>query len=117
MVQTYELKNDTQSFASIDANAVIVNMNWWNHKQLPFIFAHELGHIMNCDHDDAILSQYSCLNRLYEKQADNYAIDLLIPTYVKDKGSEQTNVDEFMQKFQIPKSLKDLCYEELKIFN
>lgn len=111
---TDKLHEYTQSFTDVRSKSIIINGNWHKQKQLPFVIAHEISHALECDQNDAILSFSTLLTPKYEQKANINAIKLLIPFYADDKDLYEINVDEFMQLFVIPDSLKDVCIKELK---
>ncbi|KRK56932.1 ImmA/IrrE family metallo-endopeptidase [Fructilactobacillus fructivorans] len=111
---TDKLHQNTQSFADVRSRSIVINANWQPRKQLPFIIAHEISHIMQCDQDDAILSFTTLLSPKYEQKANVNAIKLLIPFYADNKEIDQINLEEFMELFAIPDSLRDVCFTEIK---
>lgn len=78
---------------------ILVNMQWHNKKELPFMVAHELGHIMN----EQPCSQYSSNTLLLkaERAADNFAIGLLIK-YCQEDNISFNDPYNFMEQFAIP---------------
>ncbi|WP_395320370.1 ImmA/IrrE family metallo-endopeptidase [Fructilactobacillus frigidiflavus] len=114
VVYTDRLLPQTQSFADIETRSIIINANEPNQRQLPLIIAHEISHLLQCDKNDANLSFSTLLNTKYEQKANINAIKLLIPFYIEDKEIYQINLEEFMELFAIPNSLKDVCIRELQ---
>ncbi|USS88078.1 ImmA/IrrE family metallo-endopeptidase [Fructilactobacillus hinvesii] len=114
VVYTDKLMPETKSFADIPTRSIVINANEPNQRQLPLIIAHEISHVVQCDTNDAQLNFSTVLKPHYEQKANIGAIDLLIPFYVEDKELDQINVDEFMQLFAIPSSLRDICITEMK---
>ncbi|CAK1255044.1 ImmA/IrrE family metallo-endopeptidase [Fructobacillus cardui] len=113
VVYTSALKCHTQSFADIESRAIVINSNWHRPNQLPFVIAHEISHLLQCSSGDAKLSATTLLNTRYEREANYQAIDLLVPFYVNDKEQDQVNLYEFMNLFEIPNFLEDVCYKAL----
>ncbi|WP_054691145.1 ImmA/IrrE family metallo-endopeptidase [Fructilactobacillus florum] len=106
----------TPSVADTESKSIIINMNCKNQQQLPFIIAHEISHILNCDQSDAKLCFSTLLNTKYEFKANCGAIELLVPYYLNSLDNyEQANLDDFMKMFAIPVDMQDIC--KCKIIN
>lgn len=84
----------------IPANLVIVNNKWQNKLEVPFIFAHEIGHIFTgvpCSYHASITN-----NIKEENEANKFAINLL-RKYCKYNDIHFDNYYNFAQIFCIPK--------------
>lgn len=110
-----ELSPYTPSLAKTDDRTVIVNMNWHDRKQIPLQFAHELGHIINGDESYHPL-YFSFLQSDYkvELSANRFAIEKLLPYYLKDKEADSINFNDFMTMFSIPEHLENIVQQEIK---
>ncbi len=93
---------------------IIVNTNWWNESEIPFMAAHELGHYINGDkgvmYYDTQSQPHDAINRdddaFKEHQADLYGLNL-IWDYASSHGYTCEEPGEFMQQFGIPERLHD----------
>lgn len=85
---TEQLAPDFPSCAC--GHKVLINMNWHNKWEIPFSFAHELGHLIN--HDPGINYYHSpTVHMKSEFEANKTAIDILINYCQKNElqtGSE-----------------------------
>lgn len=78
---------------------IIINANWYNKNELPFIFAHELGHIMlgHC--------KYPCQSPTWtikqEHEADVFATSLLWD-YARNTEFTERTFQQFLSSFSIP---------------
>ncbi|WP_341780456.1 ImmA/IrrE family metallo-endopeptidase [Levilactobacillus sp. HBUAS70063] len=105
-VLSSDLSNYTPSSSRPDNRIVLINMNWHDQKEIPFQFAHELGHVMNEDEGILYYSSFSNKSK-YERGANMTALDILIPIYLSATGYTVDNVFPFMKQFSIPASLSD----------
>lgn len=113
----YQLPPDFPSFFTIrnGQKTLIINLNWSNKKELPFMVAHELSHAFTCDKDDIEMYKKSIQRNKYEYKANMKAVKMLIPFYIDELDEpEQININNFMKIFKIPNDLYDVCCDELK---
>lgn len=83
---------------------IIINTNWYDHIQIPYTIAHEIGHVQN---NDAGVLYFTPTKTRFESAADRYAVRLLVPMYHSDVEPEFANVHRFMSALHIP-----ACMEE-----
>lgn len=101
MVMTHELGDHTPSASRPDNKMIVINLNWYDKREIPFQMAHELGHVIN--QDEGILYYSSFSNRSsYERAANMTGLDILIPIYVDVTGYSCDNISPFMEQFGIP---------------
>lgn len=91
---------------------VIVNTNWHNQAEVPFSFAHELGHIINGDtgiryYDSETIKDKS------EHEANIFGIDLLIQ-FCNAHELFFDNSLKFCEVFGIPTNLEYIANLKLK---
>ena len=104
-------KPEYSSLADKSKRLIIINTNWKNKKELPFVIGHEIGHIMA---GDPGLSYY-CGTTLTpnERRADLFSLNLIF-----DYAARQYDCfDEpgiFMSQFGIPYRMKDDTYKLFK---
>ena len=91
---------------------IIINTNWHNSNEVPFSFAHEIGHIMN---GDTGIRYYvsSTIRDKSEYQANLYGIGLLID-FCKSRDYEFDNAYNFCECFGIPASLEYIASLKLR---
>lgn len=105
-VLTSKLNSHTPSSSRPDNHIVLINMNWHKSNEIPFQFAHELGHVLN--EDEGILYYSSFSNKTkYERAANMTGLDILIPIYIDVTGYTYDNILPFMNQFGIPSGLQD----------
>ncbi|AQW21762.1 hypothetical protein PL11_007470 [Lentilactobacillus curieae] len=104
------MRSDYVPTSSYLMKLVIINMNWDPKTQIPFQFAHEMGHIINGDSDVVTVSTTTIRE---ENSADKFAIDLLIE-YAKLNEIPTYNAVKFTELFGIPTRLEGLVGNELK---
>lgn len=102
---TKQLNPDTPSLADVKDGHVIINMNWSNQSEIPFIFAHEIGHVL-CGH-----VTYSPKNEI---EANKTAIGILIK-YCWENNINISNPIRFCEEFGIPLRLNYLIRGVIKI--
>lgn len=91
---------------------VIINTNWHNQAEVPFSFAHELGHVINNDtgiryYDSETIKDKS------EHQANIFGIDLLIK-FCEAQGLFFNNSLTFCETFGIPTNLEYIASLKLR---
>ncbi|SPS04296.1 ImmA/IrrE family metallo-endopeptidase [Latilactobacillus sakei] len=114
LIMTRELSPDTTSFADINNNRIVFNLNYRNQKQLAFQLAHELAHFENGDKSNGLLYFTPRKNKV-EFNANVGAIKMLAPYYVDGKDSSQINIYDFMDCFAIPSHLEPAIEKELML--
>lgn len=91
-------------------NLMVINLNWHNQSELPFIIGHEIGHFILGDKGILYYSSFSGQNS-EEKSADLYSLNLLYD-YACRRGQYFEEPGQFMQMYGIPskmaKATKDL---------
>lgn len=111
------IPSDFPCFFTIKGNVkkIMINLNWHNQRQLPYIVAHEISHALTCDETDFCLYQKDMWKLKYEFKANSGAVKLLIPFYKDELDElEQVNVYRFMDEFEIPNTMYDVCVSNLK---
>lgn len=109
---TEELPPDFPSSASSKYQKVLINMNWHNKWEVPFSFAHELGHLIN--HDEGVNYYHSVtVHTKTEYRANCTAIDILL-SYCYDNDIEIDNPIIFCEQFGIPFNLEYIVSLKLK---
>lgn len=101
------------SLADKTKKTIIINTQWKNQNELPFIIGHEIGHIMNGDTNNDI--EYYCGSPITseERKADLYSLNLIY----KYASSQFETFDEpgiFMEQFGIPYRMKGDVYRLFK---
>lgn len=87
-------------------------MNWRNKWEVPFSFAHELGHLIN--HDEGVNYYHSpTVHTKTEYRANCTAIDILL-SYCYDNDIEINNPIVFCEQFGIPFNLEYIVNLKLK---
>lgn len=87
-------------------------MNWRNKWEVPFSFAHELGHLIN--HDEGVNYYHSVtVHTKTEYRANCTAIDILL-SYCYDNDIEIDNPIVFCEQFGIPFNLEYIVSLKLK---
>lgn len=102
---TRKLDPDTPSQSDVANRVVVINMNWHNSVEIPFIYAHEIGHVL-CDH--LVDSPKN------EIEANKTAIGLLIK-YCWENNINISNPIRFCEEFGIPLRLNYLIRDVIKI--
>ena len=86
-----------------ERNIIFINMNWANQNEIPFIIAHEIGHMINLDSCHLYNTTNASMLKI-ERNADVFAIGLLVK-YCKDYDIEFEDPSIFIQQFSIPSDL------------
>lgn len=106
-------KSDMPSCAIPANRTIIVNTNYSDKRELPFMIAHEIAHVL--DEDTGIL-YYTKNNTPYlkaEYNANQKAINILLK-YCKENNIFFDNYINFVDTFGIPYFLTDTVHEELE---
>lgn len=101
-ILTRGLKPETPSASYGDKRLVIINMNWKNHNEIPFSFAHEIGHILNGDKG---IHQFTATASSKEEYRANIAGIHLLDLYCQNHDLAITNPLQFCELFGIPEWL------------
>lgn len=111
-ILTHMLDSETPSTSYGEQSLVIVNMEWKNHDEIPFSFAHEIGHVLNGDKG---INEYSAdsISTKEEYRANLTAIQLLI-TYCHKNDIEINNPMTFCERFGVPTNLEYVVNLKLK---
>lgn len=81
-------------------NLMVINLNWHNQSELPFIIGHEIGHFILGDKGILYYSSFAGQNS-EEKSADLYSLNLLYD-YACDRGQYFEEPGQFIQMYGIP---------------
>mgnify|MGYP001854025178 FL=1 len=87
-------------------NLIIINTNWKNKEEVPFSFAHELGHFMNGD-DGIRYYDSATINNKCERGANEFAVKFIL-NFCKRYGLTFSNPITFCEQFGVPTTLEDL---------
>lgn len=95
-------------------NLIIINTNWKNKSELPFIIGHEIGHLMDGD----VGLSYYCGNALTSKEhhADLYSLNLIFD-YATRQYDCFNEPSEFMRAYGIPVRMYDSMVELFRKHN
>ncbi|CAJ1188756.1 hypothetical protein CPEBRM1_ABPJDJAI_01088 [Companilactobacillus paralimentarius] len=107
------LDPNTPPGSDVETRRIAMNSRWHNKSEIPFQLAHELGHILSDQQSTKIL-YFTPYKYGMELEANEYAIDLLLPLYLKDKEKDDVNSHEFMSYFNVPYHLEDVVIREIK---
>mgnify|MGYP000863677828 CR=1 FL=1 len=99
---------DWPSLALPSKHMLLLNLNWGRRDEVPFIAAHEIGHVLNGDtgklyfHNDRMKSDAEC-------NADRTGIRVLYEICTEDEDFDPAffNPLEFMVNFKIPACYRD----------
>lgn len=81
-------------------NLMVINLNWRNPYELPFIIGHEIGHFILGDKGIMYYSSFSGQNS-EEKSADLYSLNLLYD-YACSRGQYFEEPGQFLSAYGIP---------------
>lgn len=104
------VKNTDPSVTLTDMNRMIINLNWKNREELPFIIGHEIGHLAN---GDSGKFYYRNFNTPVEHQADLYSLNIIF-NYASKQFCSFDEPGIFMSQFGIPYRMKDDTYKLFK---
>lgn len=99
-------KPDFRSCSIPEDNLIIINTNWKNKEEVPFSFAHELGHFMNGD-DGIRYYDSATINNKCERGANEFAVKFIL-NFCKRYGLTFSNPITFCEQFGVPTTLEDL---------
>lgn len=103
VVLTHQLPAQFPSSASAGERKILVNLNWQKQTEIPFIIAHEIGHLVNGDSGVNYYSSATIRNKS-EAAANSFAIGLLME-YCQAQGLTVNNPVTFCERFGVPASL------------
>lgn len=110
---TDELSPQTTATCDTETRRIVINLKYWNKKQIPLQIAHEISHILNGDHSRTVLYFTPSKNKI-ESSANETAISILAPYYLNDRPDDYVNVNEFMEMFAVPEHLRYVVTEVLE---
>ncbi|WFD52966.1 IrrE N-terminal-like domain-containing protein [Lactobacillus phage P185] len=91
---------------------MVINLNWHNQSELPFIIGHEIGHFILGDKGVLYYSSFSGQNS-EEKSADLYSLNLLY-NYACSRGQYFEEPGQFLSAYGIPFRMTDATKELFK---
>ena len=86
-------------------NLMVINLNWHNQSELPFIIGHEIGHFILGDKGILYYSSFAGQNS-EEKSADLYALNLLYD-YACSRGQYFEEPGQFLSAYGIPSRMAE----------
>ena len=109
VITTADLSPEVPSAAFATERKILINLKWKNKNEVPFSIAHEIGHILNGDDGNFLLT--STAHSKAEHDANIVAFQIL------REWAESHDVDVsepylFMSCFAIPCKLSDQVAEE-----
>ena len=90
-------------------NLMVINLNWHNQSELPFIIGHEIGHFILGDEGIMYYSSFSGQNS-EEKSADLYSLNLLYD-YACSRSQYFEEPGLFMSAYGIPSRMLEAVKE------
>lgn len=104
-------KKEYNSLADTSKNLIIINTNWKNKKELPFIIGHEIGHLID---GESGLSYY-CGTSLTsnERHADLFSLNMIFE-YACLQYDSFNEPNQFIQSYGIPIRMLDDATELFK---
>lgn len=108
---THKLSPDFPSSSSKAKQKVLINMNWSNKSEIPFILAHELGHLLNGDSGVNYYRSPTVHNKT-EFGANSTAINLLID-FCHRYDLYFNNPIQFCEQFGVPAELEYIVANKL----
>lgn len=101
-----QLKPWTKPQANSEANAIVLNTNWHNKKELAFQAAHEIAHLLDGDRG-VLYYATKPAKTAAEGEANRTALKIVVPMYFADTDPEDANLHAFMSDLAIPCWLED----------
>lgn len=101
------VKDTYPSVSFTDLNRMVINLNWKNKKELPFIIGHEIGHFAN---GDSGKFYYRNFNTPVEHQADLYSLNLIF-NYASKQFCSFDEPGIFIEQFGIPYRMVEATYD------
>lgn len=103
---------DDPSMSFKEYDYMIINTNWRNPAELPFIIGHEIGHLVLGEQGIMYYSSYAGQNS-EEHSADLYALNLIYE-YSCNRGDDFQEPGQFMMSYSIPMRMQD---DVIKLFD
>ena len=100
------------SAADCEERKILINGNWHNQKELPFVIAHEIAHVLNKDMGVLYFTSSSSKSQI-ESNANAGAVKILVD-YCDKLGLEHYNIIKFMDVFGIPANLEYMVVDKLE---
>ncbi|QFR22976.1 ImmA/IrrE family metallo-endopeptidase [Schleiferilactobacillus harbinensis] len=114
-ILTDELQPDTPSQSKPASKMMLINLNWHDQKQLPFVAAHECGHILDGDQPSALYFTTFSSQSKYELHANQRAYEILLSLTMDSSTSIETvSVTDWMDKMHIPAWQEDNVRQAIK---
>ncbi|BDZ30588.1 ImmA/IrrE family metallo-endopeptidase [Lactiplantibacillus sp. WILCCON 0030] len=115
---SYDLCEDfspyTPSGSNPETNKIVINMNWYLSRQLPYVTCHEISHI---EHQDSGILYFHTISKTpIEAEANKGAINILVPMYFESVNVEDANAYTFMQEFDVPPFMEDYTIDAIHKF-
>lgn len=107
---SYAAKNDDPSEAFPEYRTAVINANWKNIDEIPFIIGHELGHLF-LGHEKSEYHSSSVNSIRLEREANEFSLYLLTE-YCDLHDIYFYNMYTFAQAFGIPKDCYYLLEEQ-----
>lgn len=115
LVLAKELDPSFPSCAISARRSILINLNWKNHNELPFIIAHEIAHIL--EDDPGVCYYSSATSRVkIEARANSRAIGLMLG-YCQVNDIDVDNPLAFCDCFGVPTEYAYLVYLKLDTSN
>lgn len=108
-----QFKPDFRSCAIPEDNLIVINTNWKDKEEVPFSFAHEIGHFMNGD-DGVRYYDSATINNKCEYAANLFAIRFILK-FCERYSLHFTNPITFCEQFGVPTVLEYVVANEIKI--
>lgn len=103
-VEIIRASSSTPSICLKNKRLIVLNVNV-NTNNLPFIFAHEIAHIINDDCMDVYNNGLPYYKRRCEHRADVKALDILLPIYLNQTDYIPESINPIINQLCIPKAL------------
>lgn len=84
---------------------ILINTNWDKKEEIPFIFAHEIGHVLNGDGGVLYYSTAASQSKI-ESAANSKAIDIILE-YSQEIDETPADYMTFMQSYNVPSFLNE----------
>lgn len=104
----------TPSGANPERKQIVINMNWYKPRQLAYMTAHEVSHVLH--HDSGYLYFSGTARTPIEADANHGAVDILVPIYFREIGREDVDLFEFMHEFDLPSYMEDYTTKRIRSF-
>ncbi len=105
-------KPDFRSCAIPEDNLIIINTNWKDKEEVPFSFAHEIGHFMNGD-DGVRYYDSATINNKCEYAANLFAVRFILK-FCERYDLHFTNPITFCEQFGVPTVLEYVVANEMR---